>query len=177
MTTLRKATPDDIPALHVLIADSVRSLQAGFYTPEQREGALGTVFGVDTQLIQDGTYFVAEVETVLAGCGGWSRRKTPFGSDQSPQKDDSFLDPARDAARIRAFFVDPAFARRGIGSSIMRACEEEAKAHGFSRLELSATLPGELLYRVHGFAVVERLDFPLANGVTLPLIRMSKFIS
>jgi GNAT superfamily N-acetyltransferase len=166
--TLRKATLADIPAISLLIAESVRHLHAGFYTPAEREAALGTVFGVDTRLIEDATYFVAECDGELAGCGGWSKRKTLFGADAGPVKDDSLLDPATDPARVRAFFVSPRWARRGIGSAIMRACESEAKASGFTRLELMATLPGELLYRAHGFVAEERIDTPLA------LVRMSK---
>lgn len=172
--SLRKATLADIPAIEPLIAASVRELQAGFYTPDEREAALGSVFGVDTKLIEDGTYFVAECEGEVAACGGWSRRKTMFGSNDSPVKDDAWLDPAVDAARIRAFFVGPKWARRGIGSAIMRACEAAAKAEGFQRLELVATLPGERLYLAHGFEELERFEAPLPGGGGLPVIRMSK---
>ncbi len=171
---LRKAELSDIPVLEKLIPASVRGLQADYYSPEQMEGALGTVFGVDTQLIRDGTYFVAEVDSEIVACGGWSRRKTLFGSDHASEKDDAWLDPARDAARIRAFFVHPAWARRGLGSRIMQACEEAAIAAGFSRLELVATLPGEPLYRAHGFEPGDRFRVPLVNGESLPVVRMSK---
>lgn len=166
----------DIPALEALIPESVRGLQADYYTVEQMEGALGTVFGVDTQLIRDGTYFVVEVESQVVACGGWSRRKTLFGSDHVSEKNDAWLDPARDAARIRAFFVYPAWARRGLGSRIMHACEEAAKEAGFSRLELVATLPGEPLYATHGFKSGEHFEVPLQNGQSLPVVRMSKTI-
>jgi GNAT superfamily N-acetyltransferase len=172
--TLRKARPEDIPVLQVLIPESVRTLQAEHYTAEQMEGALGTVFGVDSQLISDGTYFIAEANGNIIGCGGWSRRKTLFGSDHVPGKDDAWLDPSVDPARIRAFFVHPSWARRGIGSRILQCCEAEAAALGFSRLELVATLTGEPLYRVRGFTPTEHFDVPLANGATLPVVRMSK---
>ena len=172
--TIRKAVLEDVPAFEALIAESVRILQASDYTPEQREGALGTVLGVDRQLIRDGTYFVAEAQSRIVACGGWSRRKTLFGSDHSPEKDDSWLDPANEPARIRAFFVDSAWARKGIASRIMQACETSASAFGFSRLELVATLTGEALYRAHGFSVIERFDLPLRNGATLPVVRVSR---
>lgn len=174
--TIRPATLEDIPALEVLIAESVRILQAGYYTTAQMEGALGTVFGVDTQLIRDGTYFVAEVESLIVGCGGWSRRKTLFGSDHVAQKDDTWLDPSRDAARIRAFFIRPTWERRGIGSRILEACESAATAHGFARFELAATLPGVPMYQARGFSAAERFDVPLANGLGLPVVRMVKSV-
>jgi GNAT superfamily N-acetyltransferase len=172
--TIRTATLDDVPMLKALIAHSVMRLQAADYSVEQRAGALGTVFGVDRQLILDGTYFVAEVDSKIVACGGWSRRKTLFGSDHSPAKNDSWLNPSADAARIRAFFVHPAWARRGLGSQIMQACEAAAVECGFSRLELVATLTGEALYRKHGFLSVEQFEVPLGNGATLPVIRMTK---
>ena len=172
--TIRPATPPDTSTLASLIAESVRLLQRDHYSVKQMEGALGTVFGVDTRLIHDGTYFVAEVDSEIVGCGGWSRRKTLFGSDHVPAKDDTWLDPLSDAARIRAFFVRPAWARRGIGSKILQACEAAALAQGFNRLELVATLPGEPLYRAHGYRAVESFEVPLPNGAVLPVVRMSK---
>lgn len=171
---IRRAIAHDIPSLHVLIEASVRTLQAGDYSPEQIEGALGSVFGVDTRLIEDGTYFVAEAGAALAGCGGWSKRKTLFGSDHGAGREDSLLDPAVDAARIRAFFVHPDWARRGIGSQILQACEEDAARAGFTRFELGATITGERLYRVKGYAPVERIEAALPNGASLPVIRMEK---
>lgn len=147
------------------------------YTLEQRRAALGTVFGVDRQLIGDGTYFAAAVERAIVGCGGWSRRKTPFGGDRSPAKDDSLLDPAVDAAKIRAFFVHPAWARKGIGSRILQACESAARAAGFTRVELTSTLAGVPLYTVRGFAPDAEFDVPLGNGDKLPVIRMTKSLS
>jgi GNAT superfamily N-acetyltransferase len=138
------------------------------------DGALGSVFGVDTQLIRDGTYFVAEAESVVVGCGGWSRRKTLFGSDSAKHGEDLLLDPRRDAARIRAFFVHPSWARRGIGSEIMRRSEAAALGAGFRRIEIVATLTGEALYQRFGYTAVERYEVPLANGCRLPVVRMTK---
>lgn len=173
MLSLTLATLDDIPVLEALITESVMTLQTE-YTREQRLAALGSVFGVDRQLIVDGTYFTARLDGELAGCGGWSRRRTPFGSDHSPAKDDALLDPAREAAKIRAFFIHPAFARRGIGSGLLRACEEAAAAAGFRCVELTSTLSGVPLYTARGFAPREEFGVPLSNGDKLPVIRMTK---
>ena len=171
---IRRASLADVPVLERLIPASVRALQAPYYTSEQMEGALGTVFGVDRQLINDGTYLIAEAGHEVVGCGGWSKRKTLFGGDHAAVREDDLLDPRCEAARIRAFFVHPDWARRGIGSAIMEACEAAAVAAGFTQLELVATLAGEPLYRVHGFAAVERYDVPLPNGASLPVVRMTK---
>lgn len=171
---LRLATTADIPALQALIAQSVRVLQAGDYTPRQMEGALGTVFGVDSQLIADGTYFVVMCGSDLAGCGGWSRRGTLFGGDSAAKREDTLLDPRRDAARIRAFFVHPLHARRGAGRLLMRACETAIAAAGFKDTEIVATLAGERLYRTFGYAAVESIFIPLANGEQLPAVRMRR---
>jgi len=175
-TTIRLAALDEVPVLQDLIGRSVRILQATCYTTAQMEGALGTVFGVDTQLIRDGTYFVAEADSMIVGCGGWSPRKTLFGSDHVSGKDDSWLDPAREAARIRAFFIRPGWERRGIGSRILEACETAARQHGFLRLELAATLPGVPMYEARGFSAAERFDVPLPNGLGLPVVKMFKSI-
>jgi GNAT superfamily N-acetyltransferase len=173
---LRQATPADIPALRELIDLSVRSLQAGDYSPAQIEGALGTVFGVDSQLIADGTYFVAEAAepSMIVGCGGWSKRKTLFGSDHGAGREDNLLNPLHDNARIRAFFVHPDWARRQIGSMILQACETAAMEGGFTGFELGATVTGERLYSVRGYTAIERVEVPLSNGAPLPIIRMSK---
>lgn len=174
----RPAVAADAPRLTALIDASVRGLQAGEYSPTQIDQALGTWLGLDTQLIADGTYFAVEpVEdpATLVGCGGWSRRKTPYGSDHRPGRDDSLLDPRTDAAKIRAFFVHPAWARQGIGSRILQLCEEAARAEGFTRFEMGATLTGIPLYRRHGYREQERVELPLANGETLPIVRMTKF--
>jgi GNAT superfamily N-acetyltransferase len=174
---IRVAAMEDVPRLQELIPLSVRNLRTG-YSSEQVEAALGNALGVDTQLVRDGTYFVVEAESELAGCGGWSRRKTLYGSDHvhAEAKDDSWLDPRTDPARIRAFFVHPKFARRGIGSLILHTCEAEAMRWGFTRLELASTLPGELLYRAHGYSEVGRFEVPLPGGLGLPVIRMVKSV-
>jgi GNAT superfamily N-acetyltransferase len=171
----RPATEDDIPALHALIALSVRELQAGDYSREQMDGALGTYLGVDTQLIADGTYFAVEAKAgTIVACGGWSRRRTLFGADRRPDRDASLLDPQIDAAKIRAFFVHPGWARRGIGSRILALCEDAARCEGFTRFEMGATLTGVPLYRRWGYRELERFEAPLANGLTLPIVRMAK---
>ena len=181
---IRLAETRDIPLLRELIEASVRGLQAGDYSAAQLESALRTVYGVDTQLISDGTYFAAEATEfsgeepadapLLVGCGGWSRRKTLFGGDQFSQREDSLLDPAVDAAKIRAFFVHPAWARRGIGGMILEACETAAWAAGFRRLEMGATLTGVPFYRAKGYVELEAVEAPLGNGLTLPIVRMGK---
>src|SRR5262245_22698053 len=172
--TIRAATRDDIPALQRLIPESARALSVGFYTPDEIEIAVAHVFGVDTQLIDDGTYFVAEVGGEIIGCGGWSRRKTLFGGDQyKASASDDLLDPATEPARIRAFFVHPNWARRGIGGQILKTCEVAAKSAGFTQLELVATLPGEPLYAAFGFEALERIQIEVGGG-TLPAVRMVK---
>jgi GNAT superfamily N-acetyltransferase len=172
--TLRQAVPADVPALRVLIDASVRKLQAGDYTSAQIEGALQSVYGVDSQLIADGTYFVVEAESVIVGCGGWSKHKTLFGGDHWAGREDSLLDPHRDAAKIRAFFVHPDWVRRGIGSMILDACEKAATAAGFTRFEMGATLTGVPLYRARGYVALENIAAPLKNGETLAVVRMEK---
>ena len=161
--TLRTAVPADIPALRVLIDASVRGLQAADYTPAQIEGALQTVYGVDSQLIADGTYYVVEArpDSKIVGCGGSSKRKTLFGGDRWTAREDSLLNPQQDAAKIRAFFVHPHWVRRGIGSMILEACEKAASADGFSHFEMGATLTGVPLYRAKGYVALESLDVPL----------------
>jgi GNAT superfamily N-acetyltransferase len=172
--SLRLATMEDIPELEVLIPLSVRKLQAATYTPAQIEAALGTVLGVDTQLIRDGSYYVAQAGSAIVGCGGWSRRRTLFGGDHVAVKDNSFLDPATEPARVRAFFVHPDWARRGIGRAILAQCEAAAAAMGFRKLELAATLAGVPLYTVGGFEPLETITVPLANGQAVPVVRMRK---
>jgi GNAT superfamily N-acetyltransferase len=177
MFEIRSAVPADLPALHALIPASVRALGAGYYSPDQIESSIRRVFGPDTQLIADGTYLVAEAERRLIGCGGWSRRRTLYGGDQMKGEEDPLLDPALDAARIRAFFVHPEWARRGVGSRILEACASAARAAGFEQLELVATLPGEPLYRALGFAACERYEVPLPDGLGLPVVRMVRAAS
>jgi GNAT superfamily N-acetyltransferase len=181
---IRVATYDEVPVLRRLIEASVRELQASDYTEKQREAALRTVFGVDSQLIADGTYLVADALDVarnpdnarpaIAGCGGWSKRKTLYGGDQWSGREDSLLDPARDAAKIRAFFVHPAWARQGIGTLILDACENAARAAGFTRFEMGATLTGVKLFSVKGYVPMKRLDVPLDDGEALPIVQMEK---
>jgi N-acetylglutamate synthase-like GNAT family acetyltransferase len=175
--TLRLARESDIAAIEALIPLSARALQAATYSAAQIEAALGSVFAVDRRLITDGTYFVAERAEALVGCGGWSRRRTLFGGDSGVPRDDALLDPQRDAARIRAFFVHPACARQGIGSALMQACERAAASAGFATLELVATLAGEPLYTAFAFRRVERYELTLANGTKLPVVRMSKRVA
>ena len=169
---LRTATAADVPALDSLIARSGRALSAGFYTPAQAEAITTHVFGVDTQLIADGTYYVIEHDGRLVACGGWSRRGTLFGGDHTKRGDDPLLDPQSDPARIRAFFGEPSMARRGFGRRLLDACVAAARAAGFRTLELVATLPGEPLYRAGGFAVVERFELTLPGEVRVPVVRM-----
>ena len=174
---LRLATLDDVPALNALIATSARGLSASWYSAEQIESAIRYVFGADTQLIADGTYFVAEAESQLAGCGGWSRRRTLYGGDQMKSGEDALLDPAHEPARIRAFFVHPQAARRGIARDILQACMRAALDAGFRSMELVSTLPGVTLYGKCGFEAVEHSAPVLPNGVVLPLVRMRRAIT
>jgi len=184
---LRLATEEDVPALNGLIEASVRGLQAGDYTQAQIEGALGTVLGLDTQLIRDRTYFVAEiaegstvldhdaeVQARLAGCGGWSKRKTLFGADRGPGREPELLDPATDAAKVRAIFVHPGLARQGLGTLILARVEAEAREAGFRKYEMGSTLTGVPLYRLKGYVEVERIAVPLGNGEALPVVKMVK---
>jgi N-acetylglutamate synthase-like GNAT family acetyltransferase len=176
---IRRAAQHDIPALHALIEASVRGLMAASHSPKQIEGALGTLLGLDTQLIADGTYYVAEAGgadgiTLIVACGGWSKRKTLFGSDRREGREDALLDPAKDAAKIRAFFVHPDWTRRGIGTQILKTCENAARDAGFTHFEMGATLTGVPLYEVRGYVVVERIEVPLRNGASLPVVRMVK---
>ena len=154
----------------------MRELSKEHYTPNQIESALKYIFGVDTQLITDGTYYVVEIDRAIAGCGGWSKRNTLYGGDQHKELEDTLLDPEKDAARIRAFFVHPDYARKGIGRQIMELCEREAKKNGFSSMELGATLPGIPLYRTMGFSETDSLAEPLPDGEKLELVRMRKSI-
>ncbi len=204
--SIRLAAARDIPELRRLIEASVLGLQAGDYSPSQLKRALEVVYGVDTQLIADGTYFVAEAATNnaatndeaanyeqtaaakpepelsqpmisrprIVGCGGWSRRKTLYGGDQFAGREDSLLDPAIDAAKIRAFFVHPAWARRGIGALILEACESAVKAGGFHRLEMGATLTGIPFYKAKGYEELGHADVSLGAELSLPIVRMAK---
>jgi GNAT superfamily N-acetyltransferase len=196
--SLRLASERDVPALEKLISVSARGLRANYYSASQIDAALGTVFGVDRQLIRDGTYFVAEIggsssgetgidrrrgappsraidrQGELIGCGGWSKRRTLFGSDHQTNRDDAELDPAREPARIRAFFIHPDWTRRGIARAVLDACEKAIRDAGFSSIELAATLPGEPFYAACNYSRQERYDVLLANGLDLPVVRMTK---
>lgn len=173
---IRPAVPADVPALRALIQVSVRVLHAPDYTPAQIEGALASVYDVDSQLIADGTYFAAETgePARIVACGGWSKHATLYGGDNFAGRADDLLDPARDAAKIRAFFVHPDWARRGIGSLVLAACERGATEAGFTRLEMGATLTGVPFYERHGYRALERADTLMPNGETLPIVRMAK---
>jgi GNAT superfamily N-acetyltransferase len=174
--SLRRATLADVSGIAALISTSARALSPE-YSGAQVEGALRGAFGVDTQLIRDGSYFVIEAQGTLAGCGGWSRRRTLFGSDARADRDATELDPRNDAARIRAFFVHPDFARHGLGTRLLEQCERDATAHGFSRFELMATLPGVHLYAARGYESDAPVDWPLNDGVTIRFVPMRKRVS
>jgi N-acetylglutamate synthase-like GNAT family acetyltransferase len=174
---IRKATLSDRAAITQLIQDSARSLSREDYSNEQIEGAIATVFGVDTNLILDLTYFVAESNGELIGCGGWSRRRTLFGGDQYATRDASYLDPETEPAKIRAFFIHPQHARKGIARAILEACETEAKAAGFQSLELMSTLLGIKLYRACGYEGDNGVELSVGEGITIGLVPMSKTLS
>jgi len=170
--TIRVATVADEPVLRALIPRSAHALSAGFYSAAERDAAIQYVFGVDSQLIADGTYLVAERGSEILGCGGWSKRRTLFGGDQRKDADDPLLNPGVDAARIRAFFVAPECARQGIGGLLMRACARAAFEADFRALELMATLPGVPLYAAYGFLAQENVVEVAPNGVHIPFVRM-----
>lgn len=172
--THRPATPGDVPAIRTLMDRAIGELQRGFLS-EAEIAASRAVMGLDTQLIVDGSYFLIEADGQLAGCGGWSRRATLYGGDHSAAlRDARLLDPAHDAARVRAMFTDPAFARRGVGRLILSLCEDAARAAGFTRAEMMATLAGEPLYAACGYAPIERVSAAPVDGVAVPLVRMGK---
>ena len=175
IATYRLATPAELPELRALMDASIRTL-IGAYLDPARVDASFEIMGVDTQLIEDGTYFVVECEGRISGCGGWSRRATLFGGDHSAGRDARHLDPATEPARVRAMYTHPDFARRGIGRLVLSLCEAAAAREGFRSLELVATVAGEPLYRACGFSIVERFDFPTSKAVTVPLARMAKRI-
>jgi GNAT superfamily N-acetyltransferase len=173
---VRPARADEIPALNALIERSARALSAGFYTSAQIEAAIRYVFGVDTHLVADGTYFVVSEGDEIVGCGGWSRRRTLYGGDQRPVGSQDWLNPEVDAARIRAFFVAPEHARRGIGRMLLDASTVAAGKAGFARLELMATLPGVPLYEACGFVRMRDVVDILPDGTELPLVQMERRI-
>ena len=174
---IRRATLEDRAALEGLIAESARGLSLGDYTERQVEAAVASVFGVDTDLIHDGTYYVAEFNGEPVGCGGWSKRRTLFGGDRFAARDSGYLDPAREPAKIRAFFVHPGWARRGVAGRILETCEREAKAEGFRSLELMATLPGVPFYAARGYEAGGQVEYEIADGVKIEFVPMRKELS
>ena len=175
--TLRPAILADVDALNALIRESVVGLSQKEYSPKQIESGMRHMFGIDTRLIEDGTYYVAESEGRPAGCGGWSQRRNLFGGDQYADRSDSWLDPKTEPAKIRAFFVHPDFARLGVASRLLDACERAAAAAGFRRLELMSTLPGIPFYAMRGFKAQKPVDLELPDGVRLSFVHMSKEIA
>ncbi len=176
----RQASTADLGELHALIEQSVRGLQHNDYSPAQIEGALGHALGLDTQLVEDGTYFAAvplSNPDLIVGCGGWSYRKTLFGSDHGPHREMGLLDPATEAAKIRAIFVHPNWARKGLGSLILKHCEDAAQRAGFGSLEMGSTLTGVPLYSLKGYEQREKVLIPLPNGEVLPIVHMVKLLS
>ena len=172
--SLRVATLSDVPVLVDLIATSVRGLSADDYTAEQIEAAIGTAWGLDTQLVRDGTYFVAEALGEIVGCGGWSRRRTLFGGDAQQGRDSDLLDPSHQPAKVRAFFTRPDWARNGVGRALLQRCESEAQAAGFFSVELLATLPGTRLYCAHGYVGETKVEHMLPGGLPINFVPMRK---
>jgi GNAT superfamily N-acetyltransferase len=174
---IRQANNADVGELRILIELSVRHLQQNDYTPAQIEGALGHALGLDTQLIEDGTYFAVipvSKPDLIVGCGGWSYRKTLFGSDHGPNRETALLDPATESARIRAIFVHPEWARQGLGTLILKYCEDAAQRAGFRSLEMGSTLTGVPLYSLKGYQRRGNVAIPLPNGEVLPIVHMVK---
>ena len=174
MLTSRIARPEDLPALAAVMDAAIGELQKGFLAPEQI-AASRAIMGLDRQLVADGTYFIVEQDGRIAGCGGWSRRATLYGGDHTPGRDPELLDPARDAARVRAMYTHPDFARRGVGRLILELCEAAARAEGFKRLELMGTMSGRPLYESYGFTAIEEI-VDARGGAPVPLTRMGKAI-
>jgi len=172
--TSRRAGLEDIPALQAVMAAAIGELQKGFLTPQQIESSR-MIMGLDSQLVADGTYFIIESDGQIAGCGGWSRRATLYGGDHTPGREPALLDPATDAARVRAMYTHPGFARRGVGRLILELCEAAAKAEGFKRLELMGTMSGKPLYESYGFEPIEDIVDD-RGGAPVPLTRMGKAI-
>lgn len=172
----RLARRDDIAALKQLMTTAIRELQRGFLAPDAIEASFD-VMGLDTQLIDDGTYFVIQDGSAIAGCGGWSRRATLFGGDHSAGRSAALLDPAKDAARVRAMYTNPLYARRGVGRLILKLCESAAAAEGFMRVELAGTMAGVPLYRACGYRDIEPFEAETRAGIRIPLLRMGKAIA
>ncbi|HJT30277.1 MAG TPA: GNAT family N-acetyltransferase [Pyrinomonadaceae bacterium] len=171
---IRKAIMDERDSLQHLIAESARKLSREHYSDVQIEAAIETVFGVDTTLIEDGTYFVVESDGQIAGCGGWSKRKTLFGGDQYSSRDTGYIDPQTEPAKIRAFFIHPDHARKGVARLLLSRCEDEARAEGYRALELLSTLPGIEFYKSCGFVETGNLSLDLTDTVRLEFVPMRK---
>jgi N-acetylglutamate synthase-like GNAT family acetyltransferase len=171
---IRLAGIEDVPELEQLISASVRGLSRGFYTDSQIESAIKYIFGVDSQLLLDQTYFVVTVDNIIIASGGWSKRYTLYGGDQHKDVFDPLLDPTKDPARIRAFFVHPNWVRRGLGRKMIQLCEEAAMENGFSEMVLGATLPGEPLYLSLGYSSVERTETIMPDNQVLTIVKMKK---
>lgn len=175
MITIRPADINEVPILNELINVSARELSRDSYSEQEIDGAIQYVFGVDTELVKDRTYFVIEIHGEIAGCGGWSKRKTLFGGNQFPGREEAvYLDPSKEAAKIRAFFIHPKFARQGLGSMLLKHCELEASLNGFTRIEMMATLPGVELYSRWAYQAVSEEVVLLPNHVLLRFVRMMK---
>ncbi|STY30043.1 GNAT family acetyltransferase [Legionella wadsworthii] len=173
---IRVAQIDEINTLNELIDLSARELGKIDYSPHEIEGAIQYIFGVDRELVQDKTYYVMEQEGTFIACGGWSRRKTLFGGDQCSVRENGFLNPKLDFAKIRAFFVHPSYARQGLGKKLLTYCEKQAKAYGFSKLEMMATLTGVKLYRNCGYQLIAPESFLLGNGESFKMFKMVKHL-
>lgn len=172
--TVRPAHHDEIDALNSLIDASARSLSRGDYSPEEIDGLIQFIFGVDSELIHDQTYFVIEKEGIYAACGGWSKRRTLFGSDACETRESGYLDPGKDAAKIRAFFVHPDFARQGLAKVLIDECENAARESGFKKMELMSTLPGIKFYKAQGYQGEELIEHTLPNGMVVNFLPMWK---
>jgi GNAT superfamily N-acetyltransferase len=171
----RLALPEDIPAIEVLMQLSINGLLKPYLTERQLEASIESM-GLDEQLIKDQTYFIVNKDNIFVGCGGWSNRKTLFGANHTPNRDDSFLNPEVDAARIRAMYTHPDWARMGIGTLIMNVGEKEAKKMGFTKCELMATQAGVSLYKNHGYIAKEEINYESASGASVSMTRMEKHL-
>jgi GNAT superfamily N-acetyltransferase len=172
---IRKAVLEDQAEIEKLIAQSVRGLSSDDYTEREIELSIKSVFGVDVDLIADDTYYVAVADEKIVGCGGWSKRKTLYGASvYAGSRDARELDPRTDAAKIRAFFIHPNWARKGIGTAILEACEREAKSFRFQKAEMMATLPGVKLYETRGYWGDERVGIDIGEGEKIVCLKMEK---
>lgn len=173
---IRPAQNNEINLINQLIEYSARALSQNDYSPEELEGAIACIFGVDQELINDQSYYVIEKDSTIIACGGWSRRKTLFGGDLCASREQGYLNPQTDYAKIRAFFVDPNYARQGFGKMLLEYSEQQARTYGFTKMEMMATLPGAKLYQVCGYQVIEPEYFPLPQGYLFKMLRMTKYL-